>query len=80
MMADDVTPHNAEELALCIRFTDEKLNICEEFLHFAELKRTSGYFIAEKIRHIIQALNIFWKICEFRDMMVCCNAEQASCR
>ena len=50
MLADEVTIHNQEHLALCIRFVDDKKVVREEFLGFVELER----------RKLEPPLLIFW--------------------
>ena len=50
ILADEVTSHNEEYLALCIRFCDHKRNtIREEFLAFLPLVRITGEAITEVI-------------------------------
>ena len=41
-MADEVTSHNFEHLAVCVRFVDENSEIREEFLAFTTLDRITG--------------------------------------
>ena len=48
ILADKVTSHNVEHLAICIRFLDHKRDIREEFLTFLSLERTTGRKISEK--------------------------------
>lgn len=40
--ADEVTSHNTEQLAICVRFVDVGGNIREEFLTFVKLARITG--------------------------------------
>ena len=49
ILADEVTSHNTEHLALCTRFVDAKGDIREEFMTFLSLERLTGRYIAEKI-------------------------------
>ena len=49
IMADEVTSHNKEELALCARFVDDSNEVREEFLAFLHLPRITGKVIADKI-------------------------------
>ena len=58
IMADDVTSHNVEQMALCVRFVDEHQNIREEFLQFSKPLRTTGYHLAEEIKSALQELRI----------------------
>ena len=51
IIADEVTSHNTEHLALCTRFVDAKGDIREEFMTFLSLERITGRYIAEKIMH-----------------------------
>ena len=48
-MADEVTSHNQEHLALCVQFVDEKKAVREEFVGFIELERITGKEIANTI-------------------------------
>ena len=54
-MADEVTSHNVEHLAICARFVDAKNNIREEFLTFVKLERTTGAYVADQV---IKFLNL----------------------
>jgi hypothetical protein len=63
ILADEVTSHNSEQLALCFRFVDESLNIREEFIDFIALQRITGEHIAVAIleaveQHGLEATNI----------------------
>ena len=49
ILADEVTSHNTEHLALCARFVDSKKVVREEFLSFIQLDRITGKQIAEAI-------------------------------
>ena len=49
VLADEVTSHNTEHLALCARFVDAGGDIREEFLTFQKLQRITGQCIAERI-------------------------------
>ena len=49
ILADEVTSHNTEHLALCTRFVDAKGDIREVFMTFLSLERLTGRYIAEKI-------------------------------
>lgn len=49
VLADEVTSHNTEHLALCARFVDAGGDIREEFLSFQQLDRITGQCIAEGI-------------------------------
>ena len=42
ILADEVTSHNTEHLAICARFVDNNRDIREEFLTFIELERITG--------------------------------------
>lgn len=42
IMADEVTSHNNEQLAFCVRFVDENSSIREEFLSFLKVDRITG--------------------------------------
>ncbi len=47
ILADEVTSHNVEHLAICARFVDKNKDIREEFLSFLKLERITGEKIAE---------------------------------
>ena len=46
ILADEVTVHNMENLALCVRFVDDESNIREEYLAFIALERITSMQIA----------------------------------
>ena len=50
VLADEVTSHNQEQMALCVRFVDEDNRIREEFLDFVLLQRTVRKDIATAIK------------------------------
>ena len=54
ILADEVTSHNVEHLALCARFVDQNNNIREEFLAFLSLERITGVQIARAILQFLQ--------------------------
>ena len=54
VMADEVTSHNKEILAFCIRFVDADSNIREEFISFSEVQRITGRYLAAEIKSIIE--------------------------
>ena len=49
ILADELTSHNVEHLAICIRFLNSKQIIKEEFLAFMHLQRITGAAISEAI-------------------------------
>ena len=49
ILADEVTSHNTEHLAICARFVDNNKNVREEFLTFVQLERITGEQIATSI-------------------------------
>ena len=55
ILADEVESHHVEQLPLCIRFVDDKKNICEVFLEFGKSTRVTGEAIAYQIIHIKKA-------------------------
>ena len=59
IMADDVTSHNVEQMALCVRFVQ---NIGEEFLQFSKPLRTTGYHLAKKSNLLCKNWASNWKI------------------
>ena len=58
ILADEVTFHNVEHLAICIRFLDHKRDIREEFLTFLSLERITGRKISESIFIFLKENNI----------------------
>lgn len=49
ILADEMTSHNVEHLAFCVRFVDSCKDIREEFLTFLPLDRITGEQIAHEI-------------------------------
>ena len=58
IMVDEVTSHNVEQMPVCVRFVDNEMNIREEFLQFHSLSRTTGEYIARKLKEVLEALNL----------------------
>ena len=58
VMADEVTSHNVEQLAICCRFVDEKSDIREEFMSFLKLDRITGESIAKGILDFLRSQDI----------------------
>lgn len=58
ILADEVTSHNAEHLAICARFVDGNMDVREEFLFFLELERITGERIAQAILEFLKENNI----------------------
>ena len=58
ILADEVTSHNVEHLAICARFVDCHNNICEEFLVFIALERITGNQIADAILKFLEENDI----------------------
>ena len=58
ILADEVTSHNVEHLAICARFVDSKRNIREEFLTFVKLERITGEKVAEGILEFLRENDI----------------------
>ena len=54
ILADEVTSHNIEHLAICARFVDQNNDIREEFLAFIGLDRITGAEIADAIIKLLQ--------------------------
>ena len=57
-MADEVTSHNVDHLAICARFVDKNKDIREGFLSFLELERITGEKIAHDILEFLKENNI----------------------
>ena len=58
ILADEVTSHNVEHLAICARFVDGKKDVREEFLSFLKLEKITGEKIAEAILEFVKENNI----------------------
>ena len=58
IMADEVTSHNKEQLALCARFIDKNNDVREDFIAFIHLPRITGEVIAETIVSTLQGLGL----------------------
>lgn len=58
ILADEVTSHNEEHLAICARFIDEKKDVREEFLTFIKLERITREKIAENILAFLKENNV----------------------
>ena len=58
VMADEVSSHNVEHLALCLRFVDENCDIREEFVSFVKLDRVRAQDIANSIISTIEGLGL----------------------
>ena len=54
ILADEVTSHNTEHLAICARFIDQSNDIQEEFLAFIGIDRITGAEIADAIMKFLQ--------------------------
>ena len=54
VMADEVTSHNVEHLAICCRFVDDKADIREELLCFLKFDRITGERIAQDILEFLR--------------------------
>ena len=54
ILADEVTTHNTEHLAICARFVDQSNDIREEFLAFIGIDRITGAEIANAIMKFLQ--------------------------
>ena len=58
VMADEVSSHNVEHLALCLHFVDENCDIWEKFVLFVKLDRVRPQDIANSIISIIEGLGL----------------------
>ena len=58
IMADEVTSHNVEHLAICARFVDAESNIREVFLTFVKLERTTGAFVADQVMQFLNSVGL----------------------
>ncbi|PFX33772.1 Zinc finger MYM-type protein 1 [Stylophora pistillata] len=58
IMADEVTNHNKEQLALGARFIDKNNDVREDFIAFIHLPRITGEVIGETIVSTLQGLGL----------------------
>lgn len=58
VMADEVSSHNIEHLALCVRFVDENCDIREEFVSFVKLDRVRAEDITSSIISTVEGLGL----------------------
>jgi len=58
ILADEVTSHNAEHLAICARYVDKNKDVREEFLTVLGLERITGEKIAEGILDFLKENNV----------------------
>ncbi|XP_022810041.1 zinc finger MYM-type protein 1-like [Stylophora pistillata] len=58
ILADEVTSHNEEHLAICARFVDKKKDVREEFLTYIKLEKITGEKIAENILAFLNENNV----------------------
>ena len=58
ILADEVTSHNKEHLAIFAWFVNEKKDVREEFLTFIKLERITGEKIAENILAFLKENNV----------------------
>ena len=58
LLADEVTSHDEEHLAICARFVDEKKDVREEFLTFIKLERITGEKIVGNILAFLKENNV----------------------
>ena len=58
VLADEVSSHNVEHLALCLRFVDEKCDIREEFVTFVKLERVRASDITTAIVNTLEGLGL----------------------
>lgn len=58
ILADEVTSHNKEQIALCLRFVDKDKNIREEFLEFLNADRITGEYVAYTIKACLETVGL----------------------
>jgi len=84
VLADEVTSHNLEQMALCIGFVDAHQNIREEFLDFVYLERTSGREIVKAISDTHRILETEFPFQTFEDKVMMgqllCQVIMLECR
>jgi len=63
ILADEISSHHTEQLALCIRFVDEQCNIREEFIQFSTVLRADGATVAAEILESLKKLGVLIEDC-----------------
>ena len=58
VMADEVSSHNVEHMALCLRYVDESCDIQEKFVAFLKLKRVRANDITNAIVNTLEDLGL----------------------
>ena len=74
ILADEVTSHNVEHLAICIRLLDSKQDIKKKFLAFLPLQRIIGAAISEAILQFLLITTFQHLTCVAKD-----TTEVATC-
>ena len=59
IMADEVTTHNVEELAMCLRYVDENKEVQEDFVGVIKLLRIMDEAISTQILNQLEALGLY---------------------
>ena len=57
-MADEVSSHNVEHMALCLRYVDESCDIQEKFVAFLKLQRVRANDISNAIVSTLENLGL----------------------
>ena len=57
-MADEVSSHNVEHMALCLCYVDESCDIQEKFVAFLKLKRVRANDITNAIVNTLEDLGL----------------------
>jgi len=58
ILADEVSSHNVEHMALCLRFVDENCDVQEKFIGFVKLQRVRANDIANAIITLLEDLEL----------------------
>ena len=58
ILADEVTSHNTEHLAICIHFVDAAMSIREEFVSFVKLARVRAMDIANALQDVLKEIGL----------------------
>ena len=58
ILADEVSSHNVEHMALCLRFVDENCYVQEKFIGFVKLQRVRANDIANAIITLLEDLEL----------------------
>ena len=80
LLADWLISHNAQHLAICVRFVDRKKEVWEEFLNVLNLRRITGEKIEDALMAFSKRTVFSCLICEDKVMMKLLTCLEAGLR